>query len=192
MRGLDKDQPTPIVSDAMKIVLMIGDIRLAAEQIGVAGDVYILDASVATPTHFAKFTPSVVKKFLVCVQVSIYFLIFRYQKSKNRELTVKSLNYRAIRKIIVIVGKVIEYVTSKQIKPKESSGVRTRTWSKSMQQKKYLSDSFFTFISHVLLDTFLWDNPWNTFIHPIIHDNFVILFLSYAILNFSVSTMQNL
>ncbi|XP_044737796.1 alpha-tocopherol transfer protein-like [Chrysoperla carnea] len=68
MRGLDKDQPTPIVSDAMKIVLMIGDIRLAAEQIGVAGDVYILDASVATPTHFAKFTPSVVKKFLVCVQ----------------------------------------------------------------------------------------------------------------------------
>lgn len=56
------------VSDAMKLVMMIGDIRLKEEQTGVAGDVYILDASVATPAHFAKFTPSLVKKFLVCVQ----------------------------------------------------------------------------------------------------------------------------
>ncbi|KAL0132817.1 hypothetical protein PUN28_000494 [Cardiocondyla obscurior] len=45
---------------------MIGDVRLKEEEHGVAGDVYILDASVATPTHFAKFTPAVVKKFLVC------------------------------------------------------------------------------------------------------------------------------
>lgn len=70
MRGLDKDKPTPIVTDAMKIVLMVGDIRLAAEEVGVAGDVYILDATVATPQHFSKFTPSIVKKFLVCIQVS--------------------------------------------------------------------------------------------------------------------------
>ncbi|KAL0132815.1 hypothetical protein PUN28_000494 [Cardiocondyla obscurior] len=47
-------------------VFMIGDVRLKEEEHGVAGDVYILDASVATPTHFAKFTPAVVKKFLVC------------------------------------------------------------------------------------------------------------------------------
>lgn len=48
---------------------MLGDVRLNEEKEGVAGDVYILDASVATPTHFAKFTPTLVKKFLVCVQV---------------------------------------------------------------------------------------------------------------------------
>lgn len=69
MRGLDKNIIHPAVSDGMKIVLMIGDVRLAAEEVGVAGDVYILDASVATPNHFAKFTPAIVKKFLVCVQV---------------------------------------------------------------------------------------------------------------------------
>lgn len=50
------------------MVLMIGDVRLKEECHGVAGDVYILDAEVATPTHFAKFTPSLVKKFLICVQ----------------------------------------------------------------------------------------------------------------------------
>lgn len=54
----------------MKVVLMIGDIRLEAEEVGVAGDVYILDASVATTNHFSKVTPATVKKFLVCVQVS--------------------------------------------------------------------------------------------------------------------------
>lgn len=52
----------------LKLALMIGDVRLREESHGVAGDVYILDASVATPTHFAKFTPALVKKFLVCVQ----------------------------------------------------------------------------------------------------------------------------
>lgn len=69
MRGLDKEQATPNVSDAMKVVFMIGDIRLLEETTGVAGDVYVLDASVATPTHFAKFTPTLIKKFLVCAQV---------------------------------------------------------------------------------------------------------------------------
>lgn len=71
MRGLDKTVLTPQVSDGMKILLMIGDVRLAEEEVGVAGDVYILDASVATPNHFAKFTPAIVKKFLVCVQVGV-------------------------------------------------------------------------------------------------------------------------
>jgi len=68
LRGLDKEMSTPNVAEAMKLALMIGDIRLYEEQVGVAGDVYILDATVATPTHFAKFTPALVKKFLVCVQ----------------------------------------------------------------------------------------------------------------------------
>ena len=68
MRGIDKDLPTPNVAEAMKLVMMIGDIRLKEELIGVAGDVYVLDATVATPAHFSKFTPALVKKFLVCVQ----------------------------------------------------------------------------------------------------------------------------
>ncbi|XP_065073961.1 alpha-tocopherol transfer protein-like isoform X1 [Ochlerotatus camptorhynchus] len=68
LRGTDKDISTPNVIESMKLTLMIGDIRLAEESVGVAGDVYILDASVATPTHFAKFTPTLVKKFLICVQ----------------------------------------------------------------------------------------------------------------------------
>lgn len=68
MRGINKDLPTPNVAELMKLVLMIGDVRLKEELMGVAGDVYILDASVATPSHFAKFTPALVKKFLVCVQ----------------------------------------------------------------------------------------------------------------------------
>lgn len=78
LRGLEKEIKTPDVAEAMKIALMIGDIRLYEEQVGVAGDVYILDASVATPTHFAKFTPALVKKFLICVQVSIphFFVSF--------------------------------------------------------------------------------------------------------------------
>lgn len=71
LRGLEKEIKTPDVAEAMKIALMIGDIRLLEEQVGVAGDVYILDASVATPAHFAKFTPALVKKFLICVQVSV-------------------------------------------------------------------------------------------------------------------------
>lgn len=68
MRGVDKEMPTPNVPELMKLILMIGDIRLKEELVGVAGDVYILDASVATPSHFAKFTPALVKKFLICVQ----------------------------------------------------------------------------------------------------------------------------
>lgn len=68
LRGVDKEIATPNVADIMKLVLMIGDIRLLEEQKGVAGDVYIFDASVATPGHFAKFTPAIVKKFLICVQ----------------------------------------------------------------------------------------------------------------------------
>ena len=68
MRGVDKDSPTPDVAEAMKLVLMIGDVRLKEEMVGVAGDVYILDATVATPAHFSKFTPTLVKKFLTCVQ----------------------------------------------------------------------------------------------------------------------------
>lgn len=74
MRGVDANNVIPNVADGMKVVLMIGDIRLKEELVGVAGDIYILDASIATPahfaTHFSKFTPALIKKFLICVQVS--------------------------------------------------------------------------------------------------------------------------
>lgn len=72
LRGKDKDIDTPNIADIMKIVLMVGDLRLEAEEVGVAGDIYILDAGVATTNHFAKISPTCVKKFLVCVQVSIF------------------------------------------------------------------------------------------------------------------------
>ena len=68
LRAVDRENMPSNVADGMKLALMIGDIRLFEELVGVGGDVYILDASVATPTHFAKFTPALVKKFLVCVQ----------------------------------------------------------------------------------------------------------------------------
>lgn len=68
LRGVTKDIATPNIDDCMKLVLMAGDIRLKEEQVGVAGDVYIFDASVATPGHFSKVSPAMVKKFLICVQ----------------------------------------------------------------------------------------------------------------------------
>jgi len=68
MRGLDKSITSPSIFDAFKIVLMIGDLRLDMEDTGVAGDVYIFDASILTPAHFAKITPAIAKKFLVIVQ----------------------------------------------------------------------------------------------------------------------------
>ena len=72
--GIEKEVQTPNVANAFKLALMLGDVRLMEEKEGVAGDIYILDASVATPTHFAKFTPTLVKKFLVCVQVISFCL----------------------------------------------------------------------------------------------------------------------
>lgn len=67
LRGKDKTVTSPLAEDGMKILLMIGDIRLV-EECGISGDIYILDASIITPTHFAKVTPGLVKKFLVCVE----------------------------------------------------------------------------------------------------------------------------
>lgn len=84
--GLDKDAQTPNVADAFKLALMMGDMRLKEEKEGVAGDVYVLDASVATPTHFAKFTPTLVKKFFVCVQVIYQFEYFIFTMSNYLHL----------------------------------------------------------------------------------------------------------
>ncbi|XP_055702661.1 alpha-tocopherol transfer protein-like [Phlebotomus papatasi] len=68
LRALDKDIPTPNAAEAMKLVMMIGDIRLLEESVGVAGDVFIFDAVAASPKHIPKFTPQILKKFFICVQ----------------------------------------------------------------------------------------------------------------------------
>ncbi|XP_013105684.1 alpha-tocopherol transfer protein-like [Stomoxys calcitrans] len=68
IRGIDCDFQSSQVNDAMKVSLMLGDVRLAEECVGIAGDIFILDAAVATATHFAKFSPTAIKKFLICVQ----------------------------------------------------------------------------------------------------------------------------
>ncbi|KAH8310503.1 hypothetical protein KR044_001720 [Drosophila immigrans] len=68
IRGIDCDFQPHHILDAMKVALMIGDVRLAEESVGIAGDVFILDAAVASASHFAKFSPTVVKKFLIAVQ----------------------------------------------------------------------------------------------------------------------------
>ncbi|CAH1118250.1 unnamed protein product [Phaedon cochleariae] len=68
LRGKTPEVENYNIADICKAVLMIGDVRLEAEQTGVAGDVYILDASVATANHFGKINPTLIKKFLVIVQ----------------------------------------------------------------------------------------------------------------------------
>ncbi|KAJ2940271.1 hypothetical protein O0L34_g11841 [Tuta absoluta] len=67
-RGLDKNLDTNQLNDAFKVAMMIGDVRLAEEKEGVAGDIYILDASIVAPSHLGKISPSAIKKFLICVQ----------------------------------------------------------------------------------------------------------------------------
>nr|XP_049699437.1 alpha-tocopherol transfer protein isoform X2 [Helicoverpa armigera]XP_049699438.1 alpha-tocopherol transfer protein isoform X2 [Helicoverpa armigera]XP_049699439.1 alpha-tocopherol transfer protein isoform X2 [Helicoverpa armigera] len=67
-RGLDKNLDTHQLNDAFKIAMMIGDVRLMEEIKGVAGDVYILDASIVAPSHLGKISPSALKKFFICVQ----------------------------------------------------------------------------------------------------------------------------
>ncbi|XP_028160431.1 alpha-tocopherol transfer protein-like isoform X2 [Ostrinia furnacalis] len=67
-RGLDKGLDTHQLNDAFKIAMMIGDVRLKEEIEGVAGDIYILDASVVTPSHLGKLSLPSLKKFFICIQ----------------------------------------------------------------------------------------------------------------------------
>ncbi|VVC98504.1 unnamed protein product [Leptidea sinapis] len=67
-RGLDMNIDSNQINDVFKIALMIGDVRLKEEKEGVGGDIYVLDASVVTPAHLSRVSPSAVKKFLICVQ----------------------------------------------------------------------------------------------------------------------------
>ncbi|KAL3271401.1 hypothetical protein HHI36_021882 [Cryptolaemus montrouzieri] len=69
IRGFNKNVPTPNIADIMKLALMLGDVRLEMETYGVAGDIYIFDASVLTAGHFARAAnPILAKKFIICIQ----------------------------------------------------------------------------------------------------------------------------
>lgn len=130
MRGIDKNLPTPNVAEAMKLIMMIGDIRLKEELVGVAGDVYILDATVATPSHFSKFTPALVKKFLVCVQEAYPVKLKEVHVINVSPLVDTIVNFvkpflkEKIRNRIYVHGsleKLYEYVP-KEILPEEYGG----------------------------------------------------------------------
>ncbi|XP_059479702.1 retinol-binding protein pinta-like [Neocloeon triangulifer] len=68
MCGAQDELNIASAATAMKVALMIGDLRLKLEEHGVSGDVYVLDASQATAQQFAKFTPAIIRKFLISVQ----------------------------------------------------------------------------------------------------------------------------
>lgn len=67
--GLDKNIEAEHLTNAFKIIMMVGDIRLREEVEGIAGDVYVLDASTVTPSHLTKISPACLKKFFICIQV---------------------------------------------------------------------------------------------------------------------------
>ncbi|KAM3963872.1 alpha-tocopherol transfer protein-like [Aphomia sociella] len=67
-RALDKSLDPTHLNNIFKLAMMMGDIRLKEESEGVAGDVYILDASILAPSHLGKISPSALKKFFICIQ----------------------------------------------------------------------------------------------------------------------------
>ncbi|XP_053617230.1 alpha-tocopherol transfer protein-like [Plodia interpunctella] len=68
-RALDDNIDASHLTNAFKLIFMIGDVRMGLEEEGVVGDVYILDAARAiSPSNLARVSPSLLKKFLICVQ----------------------------------------------------------------------------------------------------------------------------
>ncbi|XP_026490734.1 alpha-tocopherol transfer protein-like [Vanessa tameamea] len=67
-RGLHPSLDSQQITDTLKLALMIGDVRLVEEVVGVAGDIYVLDGAVLGPSLLARLSPSIIKKFMICVQ----------------------------------------------------------------------------------------------------------------------------
>ncbi|XP_059049311.1 alpha-tocopherol transfer protein-like [Achroia grisella] len=67
-RALDKTLDPSHLNNVFKLAMMMGDIRLNEELEGVAGDVYVLDASILAPSHLGKISPGAIKRFLICIQ----------------------------------------------------------------------------------------------------------------------------
>ncbi|CAG9126180.1 unnamed protein product [Plutella xylostella] len=68
IRGVHPNMEQHQITEALKLALMVGDIRLVEEREGVAGDVYVLDAAVLGPSLLVKLSPTVIKKFMICIQ----------------------------------------------------------------------------------------------------------------------------
>ncbi|XP_073948139.1 alpha-tocopherol transfer protein-like [Choristoneura fumiferana] len=68
VRGIHPNLDSQQITDTLKLALMIGDVRLTEEKVGVGGDIYVLDAAVLGPSLLAKLSPSAIKKFMICVQ----------------------------------------------------------------------------------------------------------------------------
>lgn len=67
-RGLHPNLDSQQITDTLKLALMIGDVRLVEETVGVAGDIYVLDGAVLGASLLGKVSPSTIKKFMICVQ----------------------------------------------------------------------------------------------------------------------------
>ncbi|XP_046964406.1 alpha-tocopherol transfer protein-like [Vanessa cardui] len=67
-RGLYPSLDSQQITDTLKLALMIGDVRLVEEVVGVAGDIYVLDGAVLGPSLLARLSPAIIKKFMICVQ----------------------------------------------------------------------------------------------------------------------------
>lgn len=67
--GIHPNLDSQQITDTLKLALMIGDVRLFEEKEGVSGDIYVLDAAILGPSLLARLSPSIVKKFMICVQV---------------------------------------------------------------------------------------------------------------------------
>ncbi|XP_041971974.1 alpha-tocopherol transfer protein-like [Aricia agestis] len=67
-RGLAPSMTAQQINDTLKLALMIGDVRLIEEREGVAGDIYVLDGTMLGPSLLGRLSPTVIKKFMICVQ----------------------------------------------------------------------------------------------------------------------------
>ncbi|XP_075984069.1 alpha-tocopherol transfer protein-like [Anticarsia gemmatalis] len=118
-RGLDKNLDTDQLNDAFKITMMVGDVRLREETEGVAGDIYVLDASIVAPSHLGRLSPSALKKYFICVQEAypvklkevhvinasplidaLYNIIKPFLKEKMRKRIMFHKDYTALHKYV--------------------------------------------------------------------------------------------
>ncbi|KAJ3652298.1 hypothetical protein Zmor_018276 [Zophobas morio] len=73
-RAAKYDFETPNIADMVKLIFMVGDLRLKLEETGVF-DVYIADFNFPLAKHFYKINPLVLKKMFMCVQEAFPVII---------------------------------------------------------------------------------------------------------------------
>lgn len=124
--GLDSQQ----ITDTLKLALMIGDVRLVEEVEGVAGDIYVLDGAVLGASLLARLSPSIIKKFLICVQEAYPVKLKEVHIINTSSIVERFINFvkpflkEKIRKRIYIhkeVKDLYKYVPQEML-PKEYGG----------------------------------------------------------------------